>query len=65
MRRPQGANILFTVFLSGTQLAEVTSQTNANGFASSAAGHGPNRKLLRLTNGQPGLVRARRRLSSQ
>ena len=56
---PQGANILFTVFLNGTQLAEFTTQTNANGFASSAAAQGPNRNLFRLTNGEPGLVRAR------
>jgi hypothetical protein len=53
-------DILYNVFnASGYQIAEFSVMTNENGFASSAMAEPPNRNLFKLTNGEPGLIRAR------
>jgi hypothetical protein len=57
---PIGTDVLFTVYdAEGSQLAEFTALTNANGFASSASAAGANSNLFTVTGNQPGLVRAR------
>lgn len=56
---PVGSHICFVVSdVNGVHLAEFPVPTNDKGFASSASAPAPYRNLFRLTNGQPGMVRA-------
>jgi hypothetical protein len=56
---PAGADVLYTVFQDGNQLAEFSVKTNEKGFASNATAVPPNKNLFKVSNGNPALVRAR------